>query len=387
MSTSVPPHYEETADDVIARGREAGVEISRDQLERWHRAGAVPSPRQKPLGPGGGSVTLYPPGTAYQAIALGRGLIRTRRLDEVAFSLWVSGSPIALPLVRRYLERVARWHDRLTSQAREAGFGTMELSDPALDLVEGVARKHAPKGPIAGVWDRLGSRGDRETLVRIFLDAAAGRYVPTPSPGTSIYLRESEGLLVERAVGLANGRAESLLNVGPWLTGDPEDALAGIPTLMSGEWVADLRSLSDDDLTRARIDLREFREVIATLGTAFGTFFGSDAFGLTAIGTMLGEPTTFDDAFLLLALARVRKTPELAVKLEVLLAALPEVRNLHALTEQVTELRSRPDVGDLFAPETLRAAFADQASLEMHARAVEQRVATVAEPERPEASD
>src|SRR5438094_5135921 len=80
---------EETADEVIERAGAEGVMITRDQLERWHRAGALPAPRQTPLGPTGGSVTLYPKGAAVQAIALARGLKKKRRLDEVAFALWL----------------------------------------------------------------------------------------------------------------------------------------------------------------------------------------------------------------------------------------------------------------------------------------------------------
>src|SRR5438132_1328956 len=166
---------EETAEQILEHARLEGVMITRDKLERWHRSGALPPPRQTPRGASGGSVTLYPKGTSVQAVALARALEKTRRLDEVAFALWLERYPITMPLVRRFLSRVARWHDRLVASARAVGFGSAELPDQALDVLERVAHKHASGPAMTSMWGRLTARGDRETLVRIVMDAAVGQ--------------------------------------------------------------------------------------------------------------------------------------------------------------------------------------------------------------------
>ena len=365
---------EEPADEILECARAEGVLVTREQLDRWHRAGALPTPRQTPLGPSGGSVTLYPKGTALQAVALARGLQRTRRLDEVACTLWIEGYPIAMPLVRRFLTRVACWHDRLALGAQALGFGNAELPDRALDVLEKAARKHASGAVMTGMWGHLPARGDRETVVRIIMDATAGRYVPTSSPSPSTYERESEGRLVERALGMENGRTESFLDIGPWLDGSPEETLELLPTLMGGRWVEELREMSDNELGYARDSAATMLEVITGMGSSFAELFGQEAFGVGAMGELTKQRTALFDGFILLALARASKRPDLASRMAVLRDALPDLRALQDLTSQAPVLRSRADIGDLLTPEALRAAFSDQASLDAHVRAIEARV-------------
>lgn len=62
MTANDDVQREETADYVLGHARTAGLELSRDQIERWHHAGALPSPSQRPLGLAGGSVTFISSG-------------------------------------------------------------------------------------------------------------------------------------------------------------------------------------------------------------------------------------------------------------------------------------------------------------------------------------
>lgn len=373
MASDGEQHDEETTAEIIDRARAADIEITHDQLERWHRAGAIPVPRQTPLGPRGGSVTLYPNGSGTQAIAVARGLMQTRRLDEVAFALWLPGAPVAISLVRTFLSRVARWHDRLVDSARAVGFGHVELPDPALDLLSRVAHKHAEGPGMRSLWQRLGERGDRETLVRIVMDAAVGTYVPTPSPSTSTYERESEGLLVERAVGIENGRTEPFLDIGPWLSGKPEEALELMPALVAGQWVDELRELSDDDLEHGRSSCAAILELATGLSASFTGLFGEEAFGVGNLAILLKERTAFLDGFILLALTRASRQPDLAARMAVLIGALPDLHALQELVAQAPALRARADIGDLLTPDALRAAFSDRDMLEVHAAAIDER--------------
>ena len=110
------------------------------------------------------------------------------------------------------------------------------------------------------------------------------------------------------------------------------------------------------------------------MSSSFAELFGQDAFGVGAMSDLVKERTPLLDGFILIALTRVVKRPDLAERLTALHDALPDLRVLQELTAQAPELRGRADIGDLFTPEALRAAFSDPASLDAHVEAIEARV-------------
>ena len=90
----MPESADQTRDDVLSAAAEAGYPITGDQLARWHRGGLLPRPRQRSRGRGFGTVTIYPPGTAEQVVALCEITARHRSLARAAFQLWWDGFPV-----------------------------------------------------------------------------------------------------------------------------------------------------------------------------------------------------------------------------------------------------------------------------------------------------
>ena len=98
---------DQTREQVLLALATAGFEVTGDQLARWHRAGLLPRPRQRSLGRGLGTVTVYPPGTVEQAMALCQIRTRHRSLSRAAFQLWWDGFAVDLSQVLEPIKLVA----------------------------------------------------------------------------------------------------------------------------------------------------------------------------------------------------------------------------------------------------------------------------------------
>lgn len=81
----------------------AGFPVSEDQLARWHRRGLLPRPSQRPLGRGRGTITIYPPGSGMQLVALCEVRRHVRSLEMAGFQLWWDGFDVDVELVRPVL--------------------------------------------------------------------------------------------------------------------------------------------------------------------------------------------------------------------------------------------------------------------------------------------
>jgi hypothetical protein len=103
----MPEPQAETREQVLRDAAAAGFQVSGDQLARWHRAGLLPHPRQRSLGRGLGTMTLYRPGTAAQLIALCRIRTRQRSLDQTAFQLWWDGFEVEPEQIRELARQAA----------------------------------------------------------------------------------------------------------------------------------------------------------------------------------------------------------------------------------------------------------------------------------------
>jgi len=98
----------ESREYVIAYASGLGHHVTPTQLVRWHRAGLLPRPSQRPLGRGRGTMTTYPLGTAAQVVALCQIRDDERRLDRVAFRLWWAGFTVDLAVIREQLQAALR---------------------------------------------------------------------------------------------------------------------------------------------------------------------------------------------------------------------------------------------------------------------------------------
>jgi DNA-binding transcriptional MerR regulator len=80
--------------------------VSAHQIERWHKAGLLPSPRHRGLGRGRGSVSDYPAGTVAQVRAILRLIEPHRNLEKVAVLLKLHGYDVSARACSRAIERL-----------------------------------------------------------------------------------------------------------------------------------------------------------------------------------------------------------------------------------------------------------------------------------------
>lgn len=346
----------ESADGIIARCRAEGIPVTRLQLERWHKAGALPHPRQRSAGPHGGSVSMYPVGTHRQVCALRAELKRNRSLPAATFALWLSGYGVDLKKIRAYVQRLADLHDHVVGELRDRGFGAEELPDQALQFVERFAlvrRRDAPL--LARVRSRVGSRERFETIMRIVMDALAGAYAQTPSPDRPTYEAESEGLLFERALGIVHGR-DGLAGFA-WIKGEPEETLRSLPKLLSGEWSDAVASATDAELVDARDTARDLCEVLTGMSSMLGHIFEGDPTGIGALGALVREARPFDMALFIAAMVQARSDSEFWNAIQNLRSEVSKVREFRAQEAELLRLRENPEYAPLLTREKLRESF------------------------------
>lgn len=89
-----------------------GFALTKTQLARWHRAGLLPQPRQRGLGRGKGTSSIYPNGTGNQLRALLEIHARERRLPFVAWKLGWEGFEVPIEQIRAFIEWIATEWER-----------------------------------------------------------------------------------------------------------------------------------------------------------------------------------------------------------------------------------------------------------------------------------
>lgn len=80
--------------------------------------------------------------------------------------------------------------------------------------------------------------------------------------GRAIPSTDSDGLLVERALGIERAKIDKLAGSEPWLRDDPTDALVGLTKTIGGSWLPSVLAASDEDLARARDEAREIYPLV-----------------------------------------------------------------------------------------------------------------------------
>src|SRR5690242_4377144 len=94
----------ETTEALIAYLSSHSFPITKTELARWHRAGLIPRTQRHSLGRGRGMISIYPPGTMDQLLALCTIHRSEKRLSYVAWRLWWIGYNVPLPSIRSFLE-------------------------------------------------------------------------------------------------------------------------------------------------------------------------------------------------------------------------------------------------------------------------------------------
>jgi hypothetical protein len=370
------PAAGEAAAFVLAYAAARGWKLTRNQLERRHRAGVIARPEQHGRGRGSGTVSVYPSGTAALLVE-GLELGGTRMpLRELAFELWLRGRPVPIEGVRAYLLATAHLHDRVVAVLRVLGFGRAVLPMRALRFVEQIVHTYA-SGFLRTMRRRLGSEERVETVIRAGIEMATGTYTP---PSRVHGDSDDERLLVEIALGLQRGRTDAPTGLQPWLTGSMSEVLVDSSRLYAGHWARDLQDLSDAELERGRehwLQLRQFMDVLRDMRE----IFGPDIFGMGSLvdGYALARPLI--DAAATFALARqARSDPTWQEKYGAIAAVCAQWRaEVSPQLPGLRALRAFPPTAALFTTRRLRPTLSDasaKARWEVEARDIGLRYQT-----------
>lgn len=111
------PHASEgiSRADVLAYARARGVVVTSAQLDRWRKAGLLPSPERRPLQrPRRGTEAIYPPNTGAQLVVVANQLLSHRSLGEALWGLWWDGYAISILHLRHRLDQLLTQLERFS---------------------------------------------------------------------------------------------------------------------------------------------------------------------------------------------------------------------------------------------------------------------------------
>lgn len=137
---------DETREELLDLAKAHGYSVTEHQLARWHREGLLPRPKQRSLGKGHGTQTIYPPGTGKQLLRLCKIHFddKEKRLLHVGWRLWWEDYEVSFELIRDFLSRVASKVDSGRRSLVDPQTG--ELSESAWQFVEDSPSVKIPSG-------------------------------------------------------------------------------------------------------------------------------------------------------------------------------------------------------------------------------------------------
>jgi len=339
----------ETADEVLMYARSRGWTISRTQLERRHRAGAIQSPRQVARGRGAGTVSIYPPGTSALIV---EGLeLGNLPLSRISFEMWLCGRPVPMDGVRDYLIATATLHDRVARVLQIFGFGGAVLPNRVLRWVAKIARRQQPAG-IGLIRRRLDNdQGRTETVIRASAEMVAGVYVP---PQYVMGPDDDEGNLFEAVLGIEAASIEAPIGLQPWRRGSLTETLVDATRDFAGEWTRDLTSLADEDLGVGRARLLVLRDFVATIED-MREMYGRQLFGFGALadGYRLAKSIVEPAAVFVFA-RKARAGEDQSAQFDAISRACTELRELVSLP-LLRAFRGYAPTAELFSQKRLYA--------------------------------
>lgn len=363
--------YDETREQLLALAGSSGYGITEHQLARWHREGLLPRPKQRPLGKGHGTQTVYPPGTEAQLLALCAIRAKERSLDRVRWYLWWAGYEVPVERIREFLSDVTAEADEHIRKIVDPGTGS--LSEAAWKMLEATSSGRLSK-PLSGSRKRVGKKRF-DSFLRIMLEAVSGRfegfsYEPTEDP------KEDEQRIVEKGLGLERAYTDRIGDEGPWLKNRLEGYLKGIGWLTDAEFLRKkLASLTDEQLLEARDEARSWLALLGGYGLMFDRLLGKGAFGISGISEALREMGAREQALFtaVWGISRFRGPESLQKGLESHGKPTPEMEEGLAAWASLEEARRMsPELADLLSPRRMRAALEDPRETERLAKELDE---------------
>lgn len=317
-----------TPRQVIRAAKTAGFHVSDDQLHRWRAKDLIPRPKRQGLGRPKGMASHYPPGADKQAIALCEALSEDRRLDLAAIALYFQGYPISGDRILSILEgTLHRRKKELNGLLDDDG-----LTKHGWETLKKLRRGRLRHPGLSRARQRL-RLVFFETFARMLLFVTSGR---TPDilwnstePGTDMQILK-KGFGVDKAQEF-------------WLDMDDDElrsAISSIATPFTPRALREtLASTSDTDLLASRREFLAILGVLQDVKFVFSFVAGKDAFGLSGVPEIdLRNPDPLSP-MLLLGWLQLRKLPEVASNIPVIIKLSPIVSSLRRGIEENRRFR------------------------------------------------
>jgi hypothetical protein len=224
--------------------------VTERQITRWHFEGLIPKPKQRRLGRGRGTETVYPIGTAKQLLALVSIRSKNRRLANIAWGLWWQGYAVEMILIRDFLvSSVSNW-GKWISEVFDARTG--ELKPKTRKSIKTGLQSHHKAGFLRRIKNAVGEERVSE-MIHLLLQIITGRY------GSNSDRAETDNFDVGKLIGLQPDEIDQF-GIKPRME---KNSLAEISQLFGKtSWSSVIQKSSDDELMQAR---NEFLQVLTTL--------------------------------------------------------------------------------------------------------------------------
>jgi len=348
---------DEDKKNILAMAKSRGYNVSSDQLNRWHRVGLLPRPRQVLLGRRG-SKTVYPDGSADQVIEICRIHEKERRLAYVAWQLWWNGFEVKLGTVRDFIQRSAKTIDEGRRKYYWLNSETVKRE------IEASGEARFENKVIRKARKRIG-KSRLPSFLETMLAVATGQYSKESSEA------QSDQMDLEKALGLENAREQRIGTIGPWLSGEQLNDISEIFGKLN--FSAILSDTTDDELIQARDEFRAVFDSLGSVGQVMDKTFGKAAFGFSAVGGLLqNTPATFQPLLLLFWIA-CRKNKDTEESAKLLVENKYKCATLISLDKAFETMKTEiPDIAAILSPKKMKARMRSPKAGEKHLEEMKQ---------------
>ena len=313
--------------DISRAAHNHGFAVSDAQLHRWRSRGLIPRSKVRGLGRGRGTTSFYPKGTSEQVVALCSLLEENRRVDLAALALFFQGFPVSTELLREVLMGAAdRWETETVGLTDDTG-----ITPTGVDVLDKMIFRRLKSGPLTRVRGRL-RKSKFETFMRILIFVASGR---TPE-----FLENTDGPVAELGVMKKGLGIEMALST--WMKADDDELRSSVNSLVAHFRPAGLRATlqetGENALNASRGELLIIWQTFMDAQACFKVLDEKDALGLGSLPDIDFTHSSPLAPTMLLIWLHLRRMPEIASGIPVVIATATRVSNLRNLIDSRPKL-------------------------------------------------
>jgi hypothetical protein len=299
----------ETREELLGFAKAHGYDnVTDHKLARWRRAGLLPRPKQRSLGRGRGTQTIYPSGTGRQLLRLCEIHFddEEKRLIYVGWRLWWEGfdDDSLLKPVRAFLSRAANRLKKELDYLRDPDTGA--VSDVKWNEVVEASSEARFDKPVRRMRKRVGP-DLMPTLMSIMLQVPLGLYETFQVGAVEGIEDDSDSRVVERAFGLDRGPSVQRSENWTQPAKDLEITLGKASQLYRGHsWREVAAEAKKEDLWASRDQVRLVLTWLRLIGALAEEMPRSEAAAFREMSKDLSDLKPPDQALLVLSWAMWR---------------------------------------------------------------------------------